>query len=183
VQALTALPALRVAEPDPARPRYDRDQWQPHGWADVDGDGCNTRKEVLITEATTPPTISRTGCRLTGGRWRDRFTGFETSSDADLQIDHLVALADAHRSGGWSWPNEKKVAFSNDLDNPDELNALKADANQAKGDLGPDQWMPDDKAARCDYIRAYATIKSAWGLTVTNAQWGAIAREWPACID
>lgn len=38
----------RVAPLDPDRPRYDREQWQPRGSADEDGDSCNTREEVLL---------------------------------------------------------------------------------------------------------------------------------------
>lgn len=181
VQALATLPAVTVAEPDAARTEYKRDAYQPHGWIDADGDGCNTRREVLIQESTKPVTVNPDGCKLSNGHWKDRFTGAETNSDADVQIDHLVALADADRSGGWRWPQDKKIAFANNLDNPDELNALSNADNQAKSDKAPDEWMPKDKAARCDYIRAYVTIKSQWELTVSPAQWNAIAKAWPEC--
>jgi hypothetical protein len=181
VQALATLPAVTVAEPDAARTAYKRDAYQPHGWIDADGDGCNTRREVLIQESTKSVTINPDGCKLSNGHWKDRFTGTETNSDADVQIDHLVALADADRSGAWRWPPDKKIAFANNLDNPDELNAISNADNQAKSDKAPDEWMPKDRQPRCDYIRAYVTIKSQWDLTISPAQWNAIAKDWPSC--
>jgi hypothetical protein len=181
--ALAELPAVRVADPDPARPAYEREHYQPHGWIDADGDGCNTRREVLIQESTKPVTVNPDGCKLSNGEWKDRFAPFETNSDQALQIDHLVALADAHRSGAWQWPDEKKIAFANDLDNPDELNALSSSNNQAKSDKGPDEWMPEGRAAKCDYLRSYVTIKAQWQLTVDPQQWSAIAKAWPACTS
>ena len=58
-------PRLPVATE--VRTGYNRDLF-PH-WIDADGDGCNTRYEVLIAEATTAPTRRRRGCTLSGGRW------------------------------------------------------------------------------------------------------------------
>lgn len=177
-----ALPAgsPRVAEPDPGRPRYDRDQWQSHGWADLDGDGCNTRSEVLMAESKIP--TSTTGrCTVVAGEWADPYTGRSTRSPADLQIDHLVALGDAHRSGGWAWSAERKIAFANALDDAEHLNAVWGPENERKADDGPDQWLPPDPAYRCAYVAAYARIKARWDLTVTPAQATAIAASATAC--
>ncbi|PZR80249.1 MAG: HNH endonuclease, partial [Candidatus Aeolococcus gillhamiae] len=90
----------RIAAPEAGRSRYVRDEWQPHGWADADGDGCNTREEVLIAESSTPPQRGA-GCKTLGGEWDDRYTGRRVTSPTSLQIDHLVALSDASASGGW----------------------------------------------------------------------------------
>jgi hypothetical protein len=80
----------QVAAPAPGRPRYSRDDWQPHGWADADGDGCNTREEVLVAESVTPAQVGP-GCKVLAGEWEDRYTGRRLTSPADVQIDHLVS--------------------------------------------------------------------------------------------
>lgn len=176
--ALT-LPPLRVSGTTPGQPAYERDQWMTD-WADADGDGCSTREEVLIAESRTPAQIDPIGCTIVAGDWLDRFTGSTFDSPADVQIDHLVALGDAHRSGGWAWTAERKAAFANDLDT-DELNVLESGENSRKGDDGPDAWMPPSKSARCDYVAAYARVKAHWELTVTPAQASAIERVWATC--
>lgn len=175
--AAEGLARPRVAMPDPNRPRYDRDEWQ-RGWADADGDGCNTREEVLVAQGRD--VVTGPGCKVLAGEWVDRFTGRRTTSPAELQIDHLVALADAHASGGWAWPQSRKVAFANDLADA-ELNAVWGPENQAKDDDGPDRWLPPNVEARCWYVSAYARIKARWDLTVTPAQWAAIETVWAGC--
>ena len=169
----------RVAMPDAARPpRYERELWQPRGWADADRDGCNSREEVLLAEGRD--VVTGPGCKILSGVWTDRFTGRQVTSPSRVEVDHLVAVGDAHRSGGWAWPAERKVAFANDLEDPDELNAVEGAVNQAKADHGPDRWLPDP-SARCWYVAAYARVKARWDLTVTPQQWAAIERVWAGC--
>ena len=169
----------RVAERDPGRSRYERDAWEPHGWADADGDGCNTREEVLLAEGRGVQTGA--GCKVLAGEWTDRYTGRQVNSAAQLQIDHLVALSDAHASGGWAWPAERKARFANDLSDADDLNAVWGGENERKADYGPDRWLPPAPEARCWYVRAYASVKARWDLTVTPAQWAAIETVWASC--
>lgn len=175
---------LVVAEPDPARPRYNREQWDGGGWADVDGDGCNTRAEVLQLESLAP-TVSKspTNCTVVTGEWVDPYTGSRTTSAADLQIDHLVSLGDAARSGGWAWPDERKHEFANNLDDQLELNATVGAENQRKADYGPDRWLPPAEDFVCTYIASYVTIKQRWGLTVSPAQHDALVTAWTACSE
>ncbi|MFP5281819.1 MAG: hypothetical protein ACLGIF_00020 [Actinomycetes bacterium] len=120
------------------------------------------------------------GCKVLAGEWFDPYTGRVLTSADQAQIDHLVALGDAHRSGGWAWPPERKVAFANNLDDPAELNAVWGAENQRKADFGPDRWLPVE-GFRCEYVASYARIKADWGLTVTSSEWAAIERVWSGC--
>ncbi|CAA9259653.1 MAG: putative secreted protein, partial [uncultured Corynebacteriales bacterium] len=82
------------------RTGYDRGLF-PH-WIDADGDRCNSRYEVLIAEATTAPTVG-SGCTLSGGRWYSYYDGAYWTLPADLDVDHLVPLAEAWDSGARTW--------------------------------------------------------------------------------
>jgi hypothetical protein len=52
-------------------------------------DGCNTRTEVLITEALEPPTTGA-GCRLSGGLWFSYYDTTWATTASGLDIDHMV---------------------------------------------------------------------------------------------
>jgi hypothetical protein len=82
------------------RTGYARDKF--HLWIDADGDGCNTRNEVLIAEATTKPTVGAS-CALSGGRWLSYYDNATWTLASDLDIDHLVPLAEAWDSGARNW--------------------------------------------------------------------------------
>lgn len=152
-----------VAERDPDRPRYLRDEWDGKGWADVDGDGCNTRAEVLQLESSIPTTSKATNCTVVSGSWTDRYTGHGFTDAAAVQIDHLVALGDAAASGGWAWSAERKAAFTNDLDDAWALNAVSGAENQRKADFGPDRWLPPVADFRCTYVAAYSATRRSGG--------------------
>lgn len=184
VASLTAVerfPMPRIAEPDPNRPRYDRETWDGKGWADADRDGCNTRAEVLQAESAVPTVSKPTNCTVLTGQWTEPYRGKTVTDASALQIDHVVALGDAERSGGWAWPAERKLAFANNLADPDALVAVDGAENERKADKGPDQWTPPNAAYRCTYVATYARVKATWDLTVTPAQAAAIERARQEC--
>ncbi len=95
-----ALSRSRVADGRRTRVGYDRDLF-PH-WVDDDRDGCNTRKEVLIAEATTPPEVGPR-CSLVGGEWYSYCDDATWTEQTDLDIVHMVPLAEAWDSGASVW--------------------------------------------------------------------------------
>ncbi|MBK9180718.1 MAG: HNH endonuclease [Acidimicrobiales bacterium] len=173
------LATLEIAEWPADLPRYDRDRFEL--WVDADGDGCNTRDEVLIAESLDLPQIDPFRCDVVAGRWVDAYSGSETTNPGDLQIDHLVALANAWRSGAWAWDDARRQAFANDLDHPGALNAVPGEVNQAKADKGPEAWRPPDPDAWCRYALDWAQVKAAWGLTATRAEWDALVAMAATC--
>ncbi len=130
-----------TAAPDPpataleALPIVDRVRWDSSyqriafgdGWADLDGDGCRTRDEVLLStvDRSQPYRVRRQGhCRadMVAGTWTDLYTGqrMTWSNLKDpvqaraMPVDHIVSLAAAYRYGAKAWSEQDRIAFAND---------------------------------------------------------------------
>jgi hypothetical protein len=163
------IATLPVAEE--ARSGYARDLFRL--WIDEDGDGCDTRKEVLLAEALSPPDIG-SGCRLSGGRWISAYDGISVGDASKLDIDHLVPLAEAWDSGAYGWTPGEREAYANDLGVPWALIAVTAASNRAKGDRDPAEWMPPLASYECTYLVDWVSVKVRWGLSVDEAERGAL---------
>ncbi|WP_423494747.1 cell wall-binding repeat-containing protein [Microbacterium esteraromaticum] len=167
----TALPGLLSVQAPDTTHSYDRAAFEH--WIDADGDGCNTRYEVLIAESTTPVTISER-CTLTGGTWVSPYDGLTAYSPAEIEIDHVVALAEAWRSGAWAWSDQQREDFANDLGVGYALTAASTMSNQSKSDKDPARWMPTNGAYACEYVTSWALMKYRWSLTVDSAELAAL---------
>ncbi|MEU2615582.1 HNH endonuclease family protein [Micromonospora sp. NPDC007271] len=165
----TAVASLPVASE--VRTGYSRDLF-PH-WIDADGNGCNTRNEVLIAEAVTKPTISGT-CTLSGGRWYSYYDNAYWTLTSDVDIDHMVPLAEAWDSGARNWTTSRRQAYANDLGDSRALAGVTDNVNQAKGDQDPATWMPPYASARCRYLNEWVAVKIRWRLTVDSAEKNAL---------
>ena len=146
------------------QPIYKRDDYLPY-WADADGDCINTRHEVLIVESRIPVTMSENGCFVLSGEWLDHATNSVFTNPADIDIDHTVALAEAHRSGGSLWTTEEKNIFANDLLNSAVLEVMDDSTNASKGDKDPSEWLPPNTEYHFDYVKKWVEIKNIYGLT------------------
>mgnify|MGYP000079240036 CR=1 FL=1 len=128
---------------------YDRSLFKH--WIDADKDGCDTRKEVLIEEAIIKPKIGKK-CVLSGGTWLSSYDNKTIKgSGSTLDVDHMVPLAEAWRSGAWKWTAAQRQAYANDLDNSEALIAVTLSTNRSKGDKDPSLWMPAKD--QCIYIQ------------------------------
>jgi hypothetical protein len=132
-------------------------------WIDADKDGCNTRYEVLIAEAIVKPKVGAR-CYLTGGKWRSPYDGKVFTNPTGLDIDHMVPLAEAWRSGAWAWTAAQRMDFANDLEDSRSLLAVTASLNRSKGDRDVAAWLPIK--AQCNYISNWIAVKWRFDLTV-----------------
>jgi putative cell wall-binding protein len=179
--AASSLPSLLTQQADDAFHVYSRDRFQL--WVDADSDGCNTRNEVLIAESTTPVTVGA-GCSLTGGTWVSPYDDATWTLPSDVDIDHMVPLADAWRSGAWAWTADQRRDYANDLDFPDALIAVTDNVNQSKGDKDPAQWMPSNADFDCSYAVDWALVKYRWSLTADSAEMSSLQADLTgACGD
>jgi hypothetical protein len=159
---------------------YDRSLFEH--WVDADHDGCDTRKEVLIAEAETRPDVS-TACALSGGRWYSYYDGQYWTRTSDVDIDHVVALAEAWASGAREWSADRRRSYANDLGDDRALAAVTDNVNQSKSDGDPAEWLPPQEAARCRYIGDWVAVKIRWALSVDRAEKDALTSLADRCPD
>jgi hypothetical protein len=178
ISLATLLARLPVATEH--RDGYERTLFRH--WIDADGDGCDTRREVLIDEARTSPDVG-SGCRLTGGSWFSLYDGKTVTDTGDLDIDHVVALAEAWDSGAYAWTAPRREAYANDLVYPPALIAVSATSNRQKGDKDPTDWLPSPSAALCPYVAAWIEVKARWNLSVDTAEHEALTTLVGDCPD
>jgi len=139
---------------------YDRGLF--NHWVDVDGDSCDTRCEVLQAELRPD------------GTWLSVYDNVTATNPAEFDIDHVVALAEAWRSGAANWDPQRRTAFANDLDDPRSLIAVSASSNRSKSDRDPSSWLPPDAANRCGYITNWMAVKLRWDLAVDPIEFTAL---------
>ena len=102
----TAISQLPVATE--VRTGYDRTLF-PH-WKDLDGDCQDTRHEVLIAETSVSPTYTTSSrCSVATGRWFSYYDRVSWTAASDVDIDHVVALAEAWDSGARNWTTSRRA--------------------------------------------------------------------------
>ena len=158
-----SLPSVSLPVAPERGSGYDRDDWGPHN-------------SGLCRGAIGTP---------------DPYTG--TPIDT-CNVDHVVALHEAHESGGWDWSPSTKQRFSQA---PENHVASRACVNQSKGGDDIFEWSDADiasssacgggyrvtRAGRCLFARVTVAVKSAWGLTVDQAEADALDRILSGCGD
>lgn len=146
--------------------------------------GCDTRNDILrrdLHDIVIRPGTH--GCLVESGTLLDPYSG-ETLDfvrgprSAEIQIDHVVALADAWQKGAQAWDEDTRRDFAND---PANLLAVRGDLNQQKGAGDAATWLPPDTSFRCDYVSRIIGVKATYGLWVTEAEQEALSRELRRC--
>ena len=199
-----AVPAAAPDQPAPATPTalaaallltvkgrapltgYTRAQFG-QAWMDTDRNGCDQRNDVLGRDLTGVAYKAGThDCVVLTGTLADPYSGTsiaftrgQTTSSA-VQIDHVVALADAWQKGSQQWDAATRAAFANDLAN---LLAVDGPLNEQKGAGDTATWLPPNKANRCAYVARQVGVKTAYGLWVTQAEQDAMVRVLTTCPE
>ncbi|MCX5000790.1 HNH endonuclease family protein [Streptomyces longwoodensis] len=160
-----ALTQIAVAGED--RSGYQRSAFKH--WVDADRDGCDTRAEVLKSEAVIAPGQGPR-CALSGGQWYSAYDDRYIQGPTGLDIDHLVPLAEAWDSGASTWSAAEREAYANDLGDDRALTAVSAGSNRSKADQDPTTWMPPAEGYRCQYATDWIADKLRWSLNLDEAE-------------
>lgn len=181
--------ALEVIDPAVSIPEYRRDSFGER-WADVDGNGCDQRQDVLLRDLVD---VRVDRCTVLSGTldpdpytgqriqfWHDRVAPAGDPGSVGVQIDHLVSLAAAHRGGAWAWTPAQRELFANDLE---QLRAVNGPTNQSKSDKGPGRWLPENPSSRCSYSADYVSIASRWKIAVDSEDKTALVTELTICSE
>ena len=124
------------------------------------------------------------GCVVLSGTLADPYSGTSitftrgSATSNDVQIDHVVALGDAWRSGAASWTDDERHRLGND---PRNLLAVSGSLNTQKGDRASDAWLPPNAGFRCAYVARQVEVKLAYALSVTTSERRAMATVLSSC--
>lgn len=180
---IEAVKKLKVSDMD--QTPYSRDLFGP-AWADTDHNGCDTRNDILARDLDQVTYRAGThDCVVTSGTMTEPYTGAQVTFEkgprsADVQIDHVVALANAWRTGAAQWDDAKRTEFAND---PLNLLAVDGAANQDKEAKSADQWLPPNKEYHCAYVARQVAVKTKWDLWVTQREKNAIISVATTCPE
>jgi len=125
------------------------------------------RADYSYPQSVEAQIIARLGDRL-----YSPYSGETFASAGEANINHIVALSEAHDSGLCPSPANRRRAFARDLNN---LTLASPEINwNAKGDRDLAEWMPAHN--RCWFATTVVRVKRRWGLTMD-------AREAAAALD
>ena len=166
-QFASMLASLATDDAPNAHTGYNRDFFK--AWIDADGNGCDTRAEVLLVESLIKA-VTRNTCTVSTGQWFSPYDGVTVTDASKLDIDHFVPLAEAWKSGAFAWSSEQRIRYGNDLGYSASLIAVSASSNRSKGDSDPANWMPSNRSYACDYVGTWVAVKWRWNLTVDTLE-------------
>ncbi|MNL04980.1 hypothetical protein D3C87_1255600 [compost metagenome] len=127
----------------------------------------NTRGKVLARDSRIPVGNAGSGCSVATGSWADPYAGGNYSSAADIEIDHFVPLKNAYVSGAFRWDYKKRCLYGNFMGNKFHLLPVYKTENRSKSDRGPEEYMPPNRAYRCQYLVQWLKVKLIWDLELT----------------
>jgi hypothetical protein len=155
--------------------------WGGYGYYPKIPGGCEARDEVLRRDLSDVKAGDQNHCIIFSGVLHDPYTGktlpYSRYGSTQIEIDHVVALGAAWRSGASTWTGERRIEFANDINN---MLAVDKTANNDKSSKTPDQWRPP-RDFWCPYAERWVGVKNLYGLTVTAAEKSALEEMLATC--
>ena len=172
---------------DPYKRKYFGTPWtdKAPGVA-FSGNGCRTIEDVRVRDMMNVKMKNR--CDVQSGvLWnpygteqnpKNDWVEFERGPGSQVDIDHVVALGNAWKTGAHLLTEEQRTALAND---PINLVAVRAGENRSKGDRDVSTWVPWNRDIHCGYAASQVQVKSKYGLWVTPAEQHVLAQMLETC--
>ena len=151
------------------------------------GNGCKTRDDILRRDMSNL-VVSADDCVVNSGRlWNPYGTSgnaendwieFQRGSGVAVDIDHVVALKNAWRTGAYLLDRKDRVALAND---PINLVAVRGSDNRAKGDRDVSEWVPANREIHCGYAASQIQVKAKYHLWVTPSEKDVLGKMLDTC--
>lgn len=181
--AVVTAAALELSTDFAETDGYDREGMFGAAWLDVDGNGCDTRNDILQRDFTE---VTLDGdCTVVSGTFDDPYTGERidfvrgVGTSTAVQVDHIIPLKAAWNGGANQWSQDQRVQFAND---PVNLWASDGRQNSSKGDRLADEYLPESSAFHCQYAAQQVWVLTEYDLAITEATKGALTEVLAGCI-
>jgi hypothetical protein len=153
---------------------------------------CTTRDVMLLRDAVGSVRLDPKTCVLSvgsDGGWRDEYGSLDRKTgelkpykwmvdSSAVDAEHIVALAEAWRSGAADRDEDTRRRIANDAIN---LAASDPSANRSKGDQDAANYLPPGKF-RCAYVDRYLQVKVKYRLAVDPAEQAALRIAVDDCV-
>lgn len=153
---------------------YEREEQFYSSWPSIDG--CSLRQRIIKRDFAGA-TLDTDNCTVIAGLYTDPYSGEElefhekSAISRGVQIDHVVALSNAWQTGAQNLSADARYALATD---PLNLIAASAEANQDKSDGDASEWLPPNRAFRCEYVARQIAVKYKYHLWVTEPEHAAM---------
>lgn len=165
------------------RTGYAREEFG-EAWADIDGDGCDQRNQVLARDLVDERFVRGSDCLVSSGQLVDPYSGEVIAfrrgvgTSSEVQIDHVVSLSNAWQTGAQQLGRREREQLAGD---PLNLVATAGAVNQSKRDGDAATWLPPATGYRCAFVARQVAVKARYRLWVTAAERDAILRVLGSC--
>lgn len=184
------LDGLKVEEKSSKKGYKRPNLWGAASTYNVDAplpSNCSVREAVLYNQGENVKVNDK--CEILQGMWKDPYNGKTYSYNLpegtpmnirNLEIEHIVPLANAYVSGANEWTDNTFKTFAHDVNN---LIVVNGSDNSAKSDSGPEKWIPSNTAYYCEYATSWIQTKTEYELSVTVQEKSALENLLTNCAE